>query len=82
MKENAGKFDDNLVKRIRNESCMLAKDAGLLSNSKVNSGKVGGAKRVLSQELQDKIQQKWKRVVEPVTKCGTYPELRASWREG
>lgn len=68
-------FDEKLTKLGRNEACGLPKDAGM-QDTKLNRGKAGTGKAKLSDELQQAIQQKWKDVVEPVTGCTTYNELR------
>jgi len=75
MKEHESQFDEHLSKLARNEACGLPKMAGM-SQSKLKQGKVGAGKMELSQQLRDKIWQKWKEVVEPVTGCASYDELR------
>ena len=75
MKEHESQFDEKLSKLARNEACGLPKDAGM-KRTKLVKGKSGAAKAILSQELRDKIQQKWKEIVEPVTGCASYDELR------
>jgi Sulfotransferase domain len=75
MKEHSYMFDEKLTKLGRNEACGLPKDAGM-QDTKLNRGKAGTGKAKLSDELQQAIQQKWKDVVEPVTGCTTYNELR------
>lgn len=75
MKEHESHFDEKLSKLARNEACGLPKDAGM-RHSKLKSGKTGAAKLILSEQLNSKIQQKWVDVVQPITNCATYNELR------
>lgn len=77
MKAHASQFDEKLSKLARNEACGLPKNAGM-TGGKLRGGKSGGGKESLSIELQERIHQKWKEVVAPVTGCETYAELRAS----
>jgi hypothetical protein len=80
MKEHGGQFDEKMSKLTRNEACGLPRSAGTKVASKVNNGQAGAGKKTLSKELQREIESKWKEVVEPVTGCATYEELRASFR--
>lgn len=75
MKRHAYYFDEKLSKLARNEACGLSKDAGL-SQSKLVNGKVGEGKELLSEPLKVKIQEKWSSVVEPVTGCASYEDLK------
>ena len=79
MKEHESKFDENLTKLGRNEACGLPIGAGM-QDTKLNMGTVGTGRATLSKELQEAIQQKWRDVVEPVTRCATYEELRIAFR--
>jgi hypothetical protein len=80
MKAHESHFDERLSKLARNEACGLPLMAGMAS-SKLNDGKVGTGQTVLSEHLKAKIQQKWKEVVEPVTGCTTYEELRQQLKD-
>lgn len=75
MKENEGQFDEKLTKRTRNAACGLPIDAGT-RKSKIIAGDHGTGKLVLSEEIRAAISSKWKEVVEPVTGCASYDELR------
>ena len=79
MKEHESKFDEKLTKLGRNKACGLPIGAGM-QDTKLNMGKVGTGRATLSKELQEAIQQTWRNVVEPVTGCATYEELRVSFR--
>lgn len=80
MKEHGDQFDEKLSKRARNEACGLDKNAGIGTSSKINAGQSGSGAVALSEELKSEIEAKWKEVVEPVTGCSTYKELRASFQ--
>lgn len=80
MKEHGDQFDEKMSKLARNEACGLPQSAGTKAASKVNNGNAGAGKKTLSEELQREIEAKWREVVEPVTGCVTYEELRASLR--
>lgn len=75
MKAHESQFDEKLTKIARNEACGFPKTSGTLQ-SKINTGKPGCAKTVLSETIRSKIQQRWNEVVHPVTGCATYSELR------
>lgn len=75
MKEHEGQFDEKLSKLTRNEACGLPKDAGT-GGSKIKQGSAGKGKTALSDSLRNAIVEKWKEVVEPVTGCATYEDLR------
>lgn len=79
MKAHESHFDERLSKLARNEACGLPKMAGM-GSSKLNDGEVGRSQYMLSENLKVQIQQKWKEVVEPVTGCATYEELRQQFK--
>jgi hypothetical protein len=79
MKDHSYYFDEKLSKLTRNEACGLPKDAGM-NKGKIGTGKTRHGDVVLSEKIKDAIQQKWNEVVEPVTGCKTYNELRAKLR--
>lgn len=77
MKMHQSQFDEKLSKLTRNEECGLPKNAGL-SESKLKRGDSGIGKTRLPPFIQEEITKKWKEVVEPVTGCATYDELRTT----
>ena len=79
MKAHQSQFDEKLSKLARNEACGLPKDAGMAS-TKLRRG-VSGQVNDLSADLQAEIMQKWKQVVEPVTGCATYEDLRKALQQ-
>lgn len=74
MKAHESQFDEKLSKLARNEAAGLAKDAGM-RRSKILRGQ-SGLDNGLSDDTKAKIAAKWKEVVEPVTGCANYEELR------
>lgn len=79
MKEHQSQFDEKLSKMTRNEACGLPKSAGM-QQTKLNQGRVGRGKLVLSTKLQEAVRAKWEQVVQPVTGCSNYQQLRESLR--
>lgn len=75
MKERSSQFDEKLSKLSRNEACGLPKEAGM-EKGKISEGAGRRGDLYLSSEIQDLIRDKWKEIVEPVTKCPTYEDLR------
>jgi hypothetical protein len=73
MKEHASQFDEKLSKIARNESCGLPKEAGM-KKGKIADGRQGHLD--VSSEIKQEIQSKWEQIVEPVTGCASYEELR------
>lgn len=67
------------MKRKLNKELGFPEEWGVTNNSgRVRSGKTGGAKAVLSQEMIDKIYQRWREILTPVTGYETYAEMRAA----
>lgn len=81
MKEHESQFDEKLSKLTRNEACGLPRTAGR-KKSKLIDGKVGSGSNILSETLKDQIDAKWKEIVEPVTSCATYEDLRKQMNKG
>lgn len=75
MQTHSFHFDEKLTKLSRNVVCGMEKNAGM-DATKIAHGKVGHGHSILTEDLKDKIAQKWNQVVEPVTSCATYNELR------
>jgi hypothetical protein len=79
MKKHESHFDEKLSKLYRNEACFLPKDAGMQS-SKLVKGKIGDGEYQLGESVRQQIRDKWKEIVEPVTGCTTYEELREQFK--
>lgn len=79
MKKHESQFDEKLSKLTRNEACGLPKDAGL-RKSKIVQGSAGTGSLALSDDLKVVIAAKWKEVVEPITGCTTYDELKTQFK--
>lgn len=77
MKKYKEKFDDHTYKLCRNEAMGLSKDAGLKDNpGKVRSGNTNDGRKLLSQRVLDKLDKKWKTLMEPVTGFSCYKDMR------
>lgn len=77
MKKNASKYDDHVLKVVRNKALGLPEDLGLKNNEgKVRSGKINSGKAALSKDMIDKIYQRWREVVTPVSGYKTYEDMR------
>ena len=76
MKKHKSKFDEHIMRHLRNKACGLPKNAGDGITTKVKTGSTSEGRRVLSVDLQKEIQEKWDEVVYPVTNCATYDDLR------
>ena len=78
------KYDEHMLKYARNIACGLDRDAGLTEEStgKVRDGKSAGSSKVsISEECLAKLEEKWNKVVSPVTGCETYENLRKKINE-
>ena len=78
------KYDEHMLKYARNIACGLDRDAGLTEEStgKVRDGKSAGSSKVsISEECLAKLEEKWNKVVSPVTGCETYENLRKKLNE-
>eukprot|EP00529_Nitzschia_sp_RCC80_P029127 CAMPEP_0113472338 /NCGR_PEP_ID=MMETSP0014_2-20120614/17462_1 /TAXON_ID=2857 /ORGANISM="Nitzschia sp." /LENGTH=332 /DNA_ID=CAMNT_0000365041 /DNA_START=135 /DNA_END=1130 /DNA_ORIENTATION=- /assembly_acc=CAM_ASM_000159 len=62
MKEHSYHFDEKLSKLSRNEACGLPKDAGM-KKGKIATGTSKHGSLVLSENIKNKIERKWKEVV-------------------
>lgn len=80
MKKHESQFDEKLSKIYRNEACFLPKEAGMQA-SKLVEGKIGEGKYQLGESVRQKICERWKEIVEPITGCSTYEELREQFRD-
>lgn len=72
MKLHSSKFDEKLSKATRNEACGLPRTAGM-SKTKIRRGNSGSE---LSEDLKKQINDRWAEVVQPITGCHNYEELR------
>lgn len=72
MKQNVHKFDDHLIRVKRNEALGVSKNA--TGVAKVNEGRTDGYMTILSPELIQAIDDKWK-LIEEVTGFASYDDL-------
>ncbi len=79
MKEHESQFDEKLSKQARNQACGLPRDAGT-NKSKIVQGGHGTGEIALSENLKEAISSKWKEVVEPITGCASYDDLRSRFK--
>lgn len=75
MKKNSDKFDDKLFKNRLNKNFGAGGGVGI-GHSLVQTGTTTEGLKMLSAETQQKILDKWKADVTPVTGYSTYDELR------
>lgn len=79
MKQHQSKFDSHILKKTFNTPMGLPADAGLTGHhGRVRDGKTGSGKQELSAYVIDLIDDKWKSILEPLTGCKNYEELRTS----
>ena len=78
MKANSDKFDEKLLIRCRSEACGFQPTG---NTDKVREGSNEESSKALPEDIKTMIQEKWKEVVTPVTKCETYEQLRQQWRD-
>ena len=77
MKQHAHKYDEHVLKRMRNPAVDLPEGAGTSSAcAKVRVGASHSSKSALPDHLHDKIQQKWKELVAAQTGYETYESFR------
>ena len=82
MKEHKDKFDSHQMKAVRNEALGLPRYYGIKTHpGKVRSGRLGDGKRLLSEEAHQKMDAKWRVIIQPVTGHGSYEEMRAAINE-
>ena len=74
MRAHKHQFDDNLLRRARDEVMGLPADG---ESSKVKTGKVGASKALLPERLRVRFEEAWREEVLPVTGAASYEELRA-----
>ncbi|XP_065835545.1 sulfotransferase 1A1-like [Oscarella lobularis] len=80
MLANNSKFDDYLLKRAANKRIGLPEDAGCTAeNSTVRGGGKGVRRRDLSPESIAAINSKWTSLMEELTGCSSYDELRKKY---
>jgi hypothetical protein len=73
MKANGSKFNENLLRRCRNEFCGILPSA---VGQKIREGSNEKCNDALTDNLKARIQEKWKEIVTPVTNCETYSQFR------
>lgn len=79
MKQHKNKFDAHMIKQARNVAMGLAADAGMVGHcGRTREGQSGAGKRELSDRVIDLIDKKWSSILEPLTGCKNYLELRVS----
>ncbi|MEM8686011.1 MAG: sulfotransferase domain-containing protein [Pseudomonadota bacterium] len=74
MRAHKHQFDDNLLRRARDEVMGLPADG---ESSKVKTGKVGASKALLPERLRVRFEDAWREEALPVTGAASYEELRA-----
>ena len=72
MKENGRQFDDHLLRAARDPACGLP-PGGIAS--KVNAGKVGGEKALITPEIRDKFSERWRKTMTAEFGLNTYSEI-------
>ncbi len=73
MREHKHQFDDNLLRRARDEVMGLPADG---ESSKVKTGKVGASKALLPERLRARFEKAWREEALPITGAASYQELR------
>ena len=82
MKKHKDKFDSHQIKAARNEALGLPRYHGIETNDgRVRNGQPGDGKRLLSEEMCQKMDTKWRLMIQPVTGHGSYEEMRAAINE-
>ena len=77
MKKHHTKFDSHPVKSAVNETLGLPRDRGIDNcKGRVRSGQTKESEKFLSKEMSEKMDAKWKTLVEPVVGYGSYDEMR------
>lgn len=74
MKAHQHLFDDNLVHRMRDPACGLPPDS---ASTKVNSGQVGGAAGLVTDDMRAAFEQKWHDTLGAQFGLPDYASLRA-----
>ena len=77
MKKHHTKFDSHHVKIALNEALGVPRDRGIGNcKGRVRSGQTKESAKFLSKETREKMDAKWKTLVEPVVGYGSYEEMR------
>ena len=74
MKAHKDKFDEHVMKGLRNEACGLPASAGR-DNAKVREGRVG-SREALPADIRAELEARWAQL-EALTGCASYDALRA-----
>ncbi|XP_028405216.1 estrogen sulfotransferase-like [Dendronephthya gigantea] len=78
MKANENKFNENLLAFYRNKACGIPEG---ICNTKVATGSVDEALKVLPQNVQEAIQKKWQEIITKETGYESYDKLRVTFRK-
>lgn len=73
MRRNKHQFDDNLLRRARDDAMGLPPDG---ESSKVKSGKVGASKALLPEHMIQQFDEIWREEALPLTGAASYEDLR------
>lgn len=79
MLEHKHQFDDNLLRRARDEIMGLPADG---ESSKVKSGKVGASKDLLPEAIAQRFDEIWQSELSALTGASSYDDLRTMVRAG
>ena len=74
MRRHKHQFDDNLLRRARDDAIGLPPDG---ESSKVKSGKVGASKALLPDHIIKRFDEAWRKEALPLTGAASYQELRS-----
>ena len=82
MKKHKHKFDSHQIKIARNEALGLPRYYGVHTHEgRVRNGRLGDGNRLLSEEMHQKMDAKWRAMMQPVTGHSSYEEMRAAINE-
>ena len=78
MKANESKFNENLLAFYRNRACGIPEG---ICNTKVATGSVDKALRILPEHVKEAVQKQWQEIVTKETGYENYDELRVTFRK-
>ena len=77
MKKHKSKFDAHRIKAARNEAMGLPRDSGINGNvGRIRKGQTKEGIKLLSENMNQKMDAKWKSFVQPVVGYSSYAEMR------